>query len=548
MTAAPRTGPGEPGEWPGPRRHPVLAAGHMVASSSPAVSAAGLTVLASGGNAIDATLAMAAMSWLALPGQCGIGGDAFALVREPDGTLWTAGGSGFGPDGGDLAFYRDRGHRAIPLGGALAVAVPGEMAALVALHRRGATRGLPELWEPAAAAAERGLPCTAKTREDIRQHEAALREDPGTAGMFLPGGRVPAVGDRLPGPELARSVRSLAVSPSACYAGALAERAVAALAAAGAPFSGAEWAASGEPMTGPPVTGRYGALTVHQTPLPTPGWMVLQQAALLDGLLGGLPWLGPEAVDLMARAARRAFGDRWEHCGSDTDAWRPLLGADAVRAARDELARGGLAAAPVPGLRPDGDTTSMLAVDSDGRTVSFIHSLAFTFGARITIPGTGIVLNNRLGRGAYLLDGHPNGVRPRRRPLHTLNAWLATDGAGRLACAGNTPGGDGQVQWNMQLLSHLADHGLDPQQAVSAPRFTVSPGSDANVIGAPDELACESRLGAGTLGALRSLGHAVRQTGPWDAGGSALVISRDETRGVLAGGADPRQDGVVLGG
>ena len=201
----------------------------------------------------------------------------------------------------------------------------------------------------------------------------------------------------------------------------------------------------------------------------------------------------------------------------------------------------------VAGLRPDGDTTSTVAVDADGRAVSFIHSLAFAFGAKFTVPGTGIVLNNRLGRGGYLIDGHPNEVRPRRRPLHTLNAWLVTDDAGRLVHVGNTPGGDGQVQWNMQLLSHLIDHGLDPQQTVDAPRFTVFPGSDANVIGAPAELRCESRISDDAIAGLRAGGHPVRMVGPWHAGGSALVVSVDHERGYLAGGADSRDDGVALG-
>src|SRR5919204_5271400 len=92
--------------WPAPRRNPVLAGEHMAVSSHPAISAVGHRVLAEGGTAIDATVAMAAMSWLALPGQCGVGGDAFAMVREPDGSVWTIGGSGYGPDGGDPDFYR----------------------------------------------------------------------------------------------------------------------------------------------------------------------------------------------------------------------------------------------------------------------------------------------------------------------------------------------------------------------------------------------------------------------------------------------------------
>jgi gamma-glutamyltranspeptidase / glutathione hydrolase len=534
-------------EWPAPTRNAVLAGEHMAVSSHPAVSAVGHRVLADGGTAIDATVAMAAMSWLALPGQCGVGGDAFAVLREPDGSVWTVGGSGFGPDGGDPAFYRGQGLSAIPLTGALGVAAPGAVAAIAALHARGARRSLMELWAPAIAAAEHGLPCSPKNRADILDHEVQLRADEGTRRTFLRQGRAPQVGERLAQPELADSLRLLAADPRELYVGELADRAVAALVEAGAPFSGDEWVASGVALEGGAIVGRYGGLVVHETPLPTPGWMVLQQAALSDGVLSGLPWLSAGAVGWLAEAARQAFRDRWERCAADTDAWRALLEAEAVAAARAKL-RAGWHAAATAGLRPDGDTTSTIAVDADGRAVSFIHSLAFTFGGRMTVPGTGILLNNRLGRGAYLVEGHPNDVRPRRRPLHTLNAWMVTDAAGALLHVGNTPGGDGQVQWNMQLLSHLIDNGLDPQEAVSAPRFTVFPGSDADVLGARDELICESRLGEQTLAGLRSAGHVVRAVGPWDAGGSALVVSVDHQRGCLAGGADPRQDGVVLGG
>lgn len=529
---------------PEPQRHPVLSGDGMVVSSHPAVSLVGARVLADGGNAVDATLAMAAMSWLALPGQCGVGGDAFAVVREPSGEVWTVSGSGYGPDGGDPGFYRWRGLPTIPLDGALAVAVPGAVAAVEAMHARSASRPLDELWAPAVAAAERGLPCTMKTRDDILEHFDALASDAGTAATYLPNGQAPAVGRRLPQPELAQTMRLLAGNPRLLYTGELAERAVDALIGSGAPFSGVEWAEGARVRVEPSITGSYGGLVLHQTPLPTPGWMHLQQAAICDGRLEGLPWLSAEAVHWLAGAARLAFRDRFQRCGPDTDAWRSLLTEDAVHSARAELESGSLA---VAATQPDGDTTSTVAVDANGRAVSFIHSLAFTFGARMTVPGTGIVLNNRLGRGAYLVDGHPNEVRPRRKPLHTLNAWLATDIRGRLLHVGNTPGGDGQVQWNMQILSHLVDHGLDPQAAVAAPRFTVFPGSDADVVGQPQELRCESRLDESTLAGLAERGHQIRTIGPWAAGGSAVVISVDAAHGCLAGGVDPRQDGVALG-
>jgi len=528
-----------------PDRGPSVASGGMVASSHPAVSLLGARVLADGGNAVDAALAMAALSWLALPGQCGVGGDAFALLRRPDGSVAAFGGSGFGPDGGEPAFYRDRGLAAVPLEGALAVATPGAVAALAALHADSASRGLPELWAPAIAAAEDGLPCTRKTRADIVERRDALARDPGTAEVLLPGGRVPAVGEPIVQRDLGASLRRLADHPADLYSGALAERSVDALVDAGAPFSGYEWMAGGRSVPEAALTCDYRGTTVHLTPPPTPGWMVAQQAGLCDGVLSGLPWLSAEAVHRMASAARIAFADRFAGCGDGSDHWRGLLAPSALEAARARLDAGDVPAglpSPVPA---GGDTTSMVAVDAQGRAVSLIHSLAFTFGARITVPGTGIVLNNRLGRGAYLIDGHPNEVRPRRRPLHTLNAWLVTGASGGLLHAGNTPGGDGQVQWNAQLLSHLLDHGHDPATAVAAPRFTVHPGSDADVLGRPPELRVESRLGADRIEALRACGHDVAVQAPWDAGGSAQVVSVAD--GALLGASDPRQDGVALG-
>ncbi len=526
-------------------RNSTITAEHIVASSNPLVSAAGQDVLTRGGNAVDATLAMAAMCWLALPGQCGVGGDAFAVVREPDGTVWTVGGSGFGPDGGSPGFYADRGLSAVPVDGPLAVAVPGAMAALRALHERGATRSLAELWAPAIAAAERGLPCSARTRADILDQQDALRRDPGAAAAFLPDGRAPHLGERLPQPELAGSMRTLAARPDAFYHGDFAQQAVETLVGDGAPFSGTEWQLTAEAICLPAITARYGDYLVHETPLPTPGWMVLQQAALCDGVLSEYARLDARAVGRLADAASYSFADRWEHGGSDTDVWQTVLAPEAVAAGRAALDadRRRRAAAVCAG----GDTTSTVAVDADGRAVSFIHSLAFVFGARITVPGTGIVLNSRLGRGGYLVPGHPNEVRPRRRPLHTLNAWLTTDPRGRLAHVGNTPGGDGQVQWNMQLLSHLVDHHLDPQEAVSAPRFTVAPGSDADVIGTAPELECESGLGETVLADLRAADYPVRVVDEGGAGGSAIVVAVDHERGCLLGGADPRQDGVALG-
>ncbi|MBO9522057.1 MAG: gamma-glutamyltransferase [Nocardioidaceae bacterium] len=522
---------------------PALGTRGAVSSSHPAVSQLGAHVLAGGGNAFDATLAMAALSWLVLPGQCGLGGDAFVMVRERDGRVWTLNGSGFGPDGGTPDFYRAHGLDALPLGGPLAVAVPGAPAVVGALHER-ASRSLTDLWGPAIDAALDGVPCTAKTLADISEHAAGLAADPGAREVFLPEGRLPRVGDRLRHADLARTLTLLAGDLGAFYTGWFAERAVSSLLGDGAPFTGEEWALGGRMVPEAALHTSYGGLVLHETPLPTPGWMVLHQARLLDGRIAQSEPLGAEAVHWFAEAARASFRHRFA-TGSYDDAWQRATTEDALAETRERI--GSFQASGAPGLTLAGDTTSTVCVDADGTAVSFIHSLAFTFGARTTVPGTGVLLNNRLGRGAYLIDGHPNEVMPRRKPMHTLNAWLLTDGDD-LVALGNCPGGDGQVQWNMQVVSHLVDHGTGVQRAVSLPRVTVHPGSDADVLGAEPVLRVEDGIDVAVTDRLEAWGHRVERVpaqrgGP---GGSALVIGLDQQRGVLAAAADPRMEGVAL--
>jgi gamma-glutamyltranspeptidase/glutathione hydrolase len=432
---------------------------------------------------------------------------------------------------------------AVPISGPLSVAVPGAVDCWEQVHRAGATRSLAELWMPAVAAARDGIAVTPRMHLEARDESAKLRRDAVSHTVFLPGGAPPAVGSLLRQPDLARTLEGVAAHPRSFYDGELAERCVSALREGGAPFSGEEWAAH-RTVVDSPVQGAYRDAVLHTTLPPSPGYMVVQQAAMLDASLAGLEWLGADAVHLMAAAARRAFADRWQHVGSEGDAWRALLTADAIAAARAAID----AAQPPERVRiAGGDTTCFVAADDSGTTVSFIQSVAFVWGSGVMVPGTGVLLNNRAGRGFYLDESHPNCVRPRIRPMHTLNVWQLADAAGSPTLAGGTPGGDGQVQWNVQLISHLLDHGLEVQAAVEAPRFTVWPGSDADVVGSPPELRCESRLGAPTLEELRRRGHEVRVLGAWEGGGGAQLIQLDREHGSFRGASDPRLDGCAIG-
>lgn len=527
-----------------PRAPAALGRKGVVAASHPRISTSGIRVLADGGNAIDATLAMAATSWLALPGQCGVGGEAFVVVREPDGQVWTVDGGSYTPADGTADFYYERGHSAIPMTGPLSVAVPGEIAALSALHARGATRDLNYLWQDSVTLAEDGIACTAKTRLDIIERADELLLDETARDVYLPDGAPPEVGYSLRQPALAESIRKLAHDPESFYTGELADRAMSWLIRSGAPFTGAEW---GMPLNSgfpEPLMVAYQGHRIFVNPLPSPGWMLLQQASICDGKLARFQQLDADSVHWMAEAARQAFRDRSATVGTDTAAWQDSFKPEAIAAARTRIARN---VASRTNSLSGGDTTSIVCVDAEGRAVSLVHSLAFTFGSRSTVPGTGILLNNRLARGAYLIEGHPNEVNPARRPLNTLCTWIADSPEGQLAHVGSIPGGDGQVQWNMQMLSHLIDHSNGADETVSAPRFIVFPGSDANVLGEPEQLICEAGISPQVREILLARGHRVETVRPFAGGGSAMVISASNRAGTFSAAADPRMGGVALG-
>jgi gamma-glutamyltranspeptidase/glutathione hydrolase len=130
--------------------------------------------------------------------------------------------------------------------------------------------------------------------------------------------------------------------------------------------------------------------------------------------------------------------------------------------------------------------------------------------------------------------------------MSTLNCYLVTKD-GRPSLVGGTPGGDGQVQWNLQVLNQILDHGKDPQAAVAAPRWTHNPTTDPWKLSEPEMLRVEDRVPPATLEGLRRRGHPVQPVGPWDAGGSAQVIEIDSGMGILRGGSDPRGGGLALG-
>jgi gamma-glutamyltranspeptidase/glutathione hydrolase len=253
----------------------------------------------------------------------------------------------------------------------------------------------------------------------------------------------------------------------------------------------------------------------------------------------------------MIEAKKRAFADRNAYSCDPRVGQPPLETMISKEFARKRFetidrqqASTDVAAGAIPEM--DGDTTYLCAADADGNMVSFIHSLSAGFGSHVVAGDTGILLNNRAGRGFTLQEGHPNVIAGGKRTIHTLNCYaIAKDG--QTLYVGGTPGGDQQPQWNMQVISNVIDYGMNVQEAVEAPRWQSFPGTDPVNIDHPFEVRVEARIAEETIAGLREMGHEVRVLGPYAAGGAAYLIYRDPETGVLQGGSDPRSEGLALG-
>jgi len=131
--------------------------------------------------------------------------------------------------------------------------------------------------------------------------------------------------------------------------------------------------------------------------------------------------------------------------------------------------------------------------------------------------------------------------------MHTLNCYLIADRDGTPLLVGGTLGGDFQPQWNLQTITGLIDGELDVQAAVEQPRWNFNPATYPAELGKPFVLSVEDRLGEETIASLEAMGYPVQRIGAWGAGGAPQVIARDPETGILAGGSDPRAEGMAVG-
>jgi len=524
------------------RRSVVMTSRGVVATSQPLAAQAGLRMLLAGGSAADAVIAAAAVLNVVEPMSTGIGGDAFALVYDAQTrTVRALNGSGRAPAALSRELFVECGLNSIPLTGMLPVTVPGAVDAWVELLSAYGRLPLAQVLAPAIEYADYGFPVSEIIARSWTLAEPKLAAHPDTARTYLPQGRAPRAGELFRQPGLARSLRLIAEGGrDAFYRGAIA----AAIAATSARDGGVltlEDLAAHHSTWDTPISVTYRGYTVYECPPNGQGITALMALNILEGFdLSAYTPASPEALHLQIEALRLAFADAAAYVADPAHAHVPttwlLSGVYAAerRAQIDpQRALPHVHASTLPGGH---DTVYVTAVDADGNAVSFINSLYMGFGSGVVAGDTGICLQNR-GAGFVLDPQHPNCVAPGKRPYHTIIPCMVTCGD-RLWASFGVMGGFMQPQGHVQMLVNMIDFGMNPQEALDAPRFElIDPYLNQDAVALEHDQAVAE--------ALRERGHrVVDRQGMFGFGGGQIIVV-DEA-GVRHAGSDPRKDGCAV--
>jgi gamma-glutamyltranspeptidase/glutathione hydrolase len=521
-----------------PGRSPIIAENGMAATSHPLATMTALDVLKRGGNAVDAAVAASAVLCVVEPHSTGIGGDCFAIVVEPDGTVHGLNGSGRAAAAAEPGWYRAQGFREIPETGPHPVTVPGAIEAWETLLQRLGTMGFGELFADAIRLAEHGFPVHARVGSDWARHVGGLAADEGGARHYLVDGAAPVIGSRHHQPALAATLRQIARDGAkAFYEGAIAAEIAATIRARGGLLGEEDLAAVSADWVAP-ISASFAGHDVLEIPPNGQGITALIMFRLLEAV--GAHEADPDGAEryhLEIEAGRIAYSVR-DHMVADpaamTVAPSGLLsdGFIAALAGRIDRARRNPDVSMPP--LPRSDTVYLTVVDRERRAVSFINSLYDSFGSLIVTPRSGITLQNR-GACFNLIAGHPNEIGPRKRPMHTIIPAMALKD-GEAAAAFGVMGGAYQPMGHVHVFSNLAVFGMDPQEAVDHPRLFWGDDGAVEVEGGISE---SVRRG------LAERGHAIREAARPFGGGQLIVINR--ANGFLVGGSDPRKDGMAAG-
>jgi len=553
----------------------AVAAGHALASETAA------RVLAAGGNAIDAGVAAGLTLGVVHPDMVSVAGVAPILVHlARTGATFQVSGVGPYPRASSLAYFRERHGGQIPPGLARTV-VPAAPAAWLAALERWGTMSFADVAASATEHASRGFPVSRFSAYQMAANAEKYRRWPTSAALFLRDGRAYRTGEILVQAELGETLARMAeaerragggraagirAARDEVYRGETARRIAAFHRAEGGPLA-LEDLAGFEVEVGPALTTRFGAYEVLACGFWCQGPVLLQMLNLLDGVdLAALGHNSPAYLHRLIETVKLAFSDRDAFYGDPAFVDVPAAGllSKAYADARRRLFRADRAA---PDMPPAGDPRRLAAVLSreaalplaggaggatdalDTSYVAVIDGEGNGFSATPSDPnvdapvvaGVGCVVSPRGSQG-WLDPAHPSVVAPGKRPRLTPAPALALRD-GRLFAAFGTPGGDVQQQAMLQVFLNVAVFGLEPQQAVEAPRVASRsfPDSFWPHAHAPGKLEAERRIAPETRAALAALGHAVVEWPEWEWRAGAVCAVQVGPEGTRWTGADPRR-------
>jgi gamma-glutamyltranspeptidase/glutathione hydrolase len=540
----------------------VVASRAVVTSNHPLASAAGVEMLLNGGNAVDATVAtLFALSVVEPMMVSPFGGGFFTIRDGRTGDVafldnycvvpFSAKPDMFDPIPDDLDFNTTDGAN---MAGYLSVATPGNLAAWAEAVRRFGRLPLARTIEPAIRYAEAGYPASQYLVTSISNAQADLARFADSAAIFLPGGKVPAVGYRIVRKEYARTLRQIAEEgPQTMYTGALARVIVDDMAANGGMITMDDLAAY-KVVERSPVRGTYRGYEIISTAPPSSGGThIVQLFNLLEAFevgRGDLAFGQPGYVHLLAEGLKIAFADRRRYMADPDRVHVPVEELTSKwyaeqRRARLDLTRaqdhahGEFDGGPVmvgQGMRAaDGaNTTHCTVIDDEGTIVAATQTLQSGFGSRVTTPGTGMLLNNHMS----LMDptpGNTNSIEPGKRVLSSMSPTIVLKD-GKPFMALGTPGGKRIFGAVAQGILNVIDHGMSLQEAFEAPRVWTE--------GAGLELEDGFVNLAELRASLESMGHQVKVVEKVAGGMNGVQV---DAAGLLHGAACWRADGVPIG-
>ncbi len=558
----------------------------MVATEHYLSAEAGMRILQAGGNAFDAAVAATLAEGVLNPHMHTFGGEVSALVYNArDKKVFSINGDTVAPRAATIDWFKRHEIPIIPFTGVLAAGPCAAPDALITTLERFGSLSFSQVVEPALELAEGGFPLHKALRGPapaymLTDFSIAGNADhfrkawPSSAKVYLPGDRLPEVGEVLKNPDLGRTfrrlinaehrvqsqgrTRGLAAARNVFYHGEIAQI-IAAHAQAHGGLLTVEDLATFRCKIEEPVALNYRGYDVYKCGPWSQGPVFLQQLAILEGYdLNGMGHNSADYIHTVVETTKLAFADREQYYGDPDFVNVPLAGLlskeyatnrraliDPRRASSEQRPgnpRTGaalLTGEEIFAARNWGPgTVYVTVVDKERNMASFTPSGAWIPSSPV-IDGLGFPLGTRV-QTFYLDPRHPNALVPGKRPRTTLTPTLVLRNGAPCMVFG-TPGGDQQDQWTLQFFLNVVEFGMEVQDAIEAPRFSSAhfPSSFYPHNAVPGLLRAEDRIPEAVRRELAARGHKLEVKEEWSEG-DVLGICVDLDRGILRGGADPR--------